>query len=112
MVTFNKAKALVRQLVEEKGFPNDKDALAQKLLWAFTELGEASDAYKKGEPWEKVAEELIDCIFYIMDFCGLCEQEFGENLDLDSIFYEKWKKNMGRPTQYGQKRDIEDVKNE
>jgi NTP pyrophosphatase (non-canonical NTP hydrolase) len=105
-ITFNDAKVKVRQLVKEKGFPNDKAALTQKLLWAFVELGEASDAYKKGEPWEKVAEECIDVFFYVLDFLGLAEQECGEHFDLDKIFYEKWKKNMSRPAQYGQKRDI------
>ena len=110
MVHLNEAKALVRELVAAKGFPNNKEALTQKLLWAYTELGEASDAYKKGEPWEKVAEELIDCIFYIVDFCGIVDQEHGIKLDLDRIFYEKWKKNMDRPMKYGQKRDIEDEK--
>ena len=70
--TFNEAKRLVRQLVAEKGFPNDESALSQKLLWAFVELGEAADAYKKGENWNVVSEELIDVIFYILDFiaCG------------------------------------------
>jgi NTP pyrophosphatase (non-canonical NTP hydrolase) len=105
-MTFNDAKNRVRQLVKEKGFPNDKSALTQKLLWAFVELGEASDAYKKGEPWEKVAEECIDVFFYVLDFLGLAEQECNEHFDLNKIFYEKWKKNMKREDQYGQRRDI------
>jgi len=106
-VTLNLAKEVVRELVEKQGFPNDKKALTQKLLWAFNELGEASDAYKKGEPWEKIFEELIDTIFYIVDFCGLVEKEYGVKVNLDKIFYEKWKKNMyERKEKYGQKRDI------
>ncbi|MEM2110715.1 MAG: hypothetical protein QXX08_02430 [Candidatus Bathyarchaeia archaeon] len=104
--TFNEAKELVRQLVAAKGFPNDESALTQKLLWAFVELGEAADAYKKGENWDTVNEELIDAIFYILDFIGLVEKTQGMKIDVDHLFLEKWRKNMTRSSQYGQKRDI------
>lgn len=104
--TFNEAKRLVRELVEAKGFPNDESALTQKLLWAFVELGEAADAYKKGEDWSIVSEELIDVIFYILDFIGLVERTQGIEIDVDKLFLEKWRKNMSRPDQYGQRRDI------
>ncbi|MEM2341583.1 MAG: hypothetical protein QXX94_02660 [Candidatus Bathyarchaeia archaeon] len=104
--TFNEAKRLIRELVDAKGFPNDESALTQKLLWAFVELGEAADAYKKGENWSVINEELIDAIFYILDFIGLVEKTQGIEIDVDSLFLEKWRKNMERPRQYGQKRDI------
>ncbi len=106
-VTFNEAKILVRELVKKQGFPNDKSSLSQKLLWAFTELGEATNAYKKGADWPVVVEELIDVFFYILDFIGLVEQEHNIKFDVDRIFAEKWYKNMyQRPFQYGQNRDI------
>jgi NTP pyrophosphatase (non-canonical NTP hydrolase) len=105
--TFNEAKDLVRQLVAAKGFPDDESALNQKLLWAFVELGEAADAYKKGESWNVVNEELIDAFFYILDFIGLVEKTKGIEIDVDRLFLEKWRRNMKRPEQYGQKRDIE-----
>jgi len=104
--TFNEAKDLVRQLVAVKGFPNDESALAQKLLWAFVELGEASNAYKKGESWDAVNEELIDVIFYILDFMGLVEKIRGIKVDVDHLFLEKWRRNMRRAERYGQKRDL------
>jgi len=104
--TFNEAKDLVRHLVAAKGFPNDEAALAQKLLWAFVELGEAADAYKKGESWDVVNEELIDAIFYILDFMGLVEKTQGIKIDVDHLFLEKWRKNMERQDRYGQKRDL------
>jgi len=104
--TFNEAKRLVRRLVNAKGFPDDESALTQKLLWAFVELGEAADAYKKGEDWNAVSEELIDVIFYILDFIGLVEKTQGIEIDVDRLFLEKWRKNMTRPRQYGQKRVI------
>ena len=105
-ISFNEAKVKVRELVRAKGFPNDKNALTQKLLWAYGELGEATDAYKKGKPWEEVAEEIIDVFFYLLDFLGLVEQEYGKTIDVDKIFLDKWKKNMNRENQYGQRRDI------
>jgi len=104
--TFNEAKRLIRQLVAEKGFPDDESALSQKLLWAFVELGEAADAYKKGEGWEVINEELIDVIFYVLDFIGLVEKTQGIKVDVDRLFLEKWRKNMNRPRRYGQKREI------
>lgn len=104
--TFNKAKELVRQLVATKGFPDDESALPQKLLWAFVELGEAADAYKKGEDWDAVNEELMDVIFYVLDFIGLEEKTRRKQVDVDHLFLEKWSKNMNRPEKYGQKRDL------
>ena len=104
--TFNQAKILIRQLVTEKGFPNDEPALMQKLLWAFVELGEAADAFKKGKSWETIAEELIDVIFYILDFLGLVEKTQGIEINVDQIFLNKWRRNMERPKKYGQKRGI------
>jgi len=102
--TFNQAKDLVKQLVSKKGFPSDESALMQKLLWAFVELGEAADAFKKGRSWEVINEELIDTIFYILDFMGLVEKTQGIHIDVDRLFLEKWRKNMNRPERYGQKR--------
>ena len=39
----------IEQLVLEKGFYNRPEDIPKKLLFAFIELGEASDAWKKGE---------------------------------------------------------------
>ncbi|MEM2739316.1 MAG: hypothetical protein QXQ29_00735 [Candidatus Bathyarchaeia archaeon] len=103
-LSFNEAKRMVRELVEVKGFPNDESALTQKLLWAFVELGEAADAYKKGMDWLTVSEELIDAIFYILDFIGLVEKTQGIDIDVDRLFVEKWRRNMERPRRYGQVR--------
>jgi len=103
-ISFNEAKTLVRRLVAEKGFPDDEAALPQKLLWAFVELGEAADAYKKGREWDLVVEELVDVIFYILDFIGLVEKTQGLDFDVDEIFLSKWEKNMEREWRYGQKR--------
>jgi len=51
----------------EKGFYNNREDIPKKLLFAFIELGEASDTWKKGESEEKIGEELVDVLFYILD---------------------------------------------
>ena len=105
-MTLNKAKELVKELVKKQGFPHEKNALSQKLLWAFVELGEASDSYKKGKEWNVVVEELMDVLFYILDFVGIVEDAEKIELNLDRIFLNKWKINMKRPEKYGQSREI------
>lgn len=93
-------------MVKKKEFPESEAALFQKLLWAFVELGEATDAFKKGIDWETVAEELMDAIFYIVDFVGLVEKTQGIQIDLDDLFLRKWKENMQRTNHYGLRKDI------
>ena len=60
-------KKQIEALVIAKGFYNKPEDIPKKLLFAFIELGEASDAWKKGLPEEKIAEELIDVVFYVLD---------------------------------------------
>jgi NTP pyrophosphatase (non-canonical NTP hydrolase) len=91
-------KREIEKLVISKGFYNKTEDIPKKLLFAFIELGEASDAWKKGESQEKIAEELIDVIFYILDASRLA----CPNVNMDEMFTCKLAKNMGRPYQYGE----------
>ena len=91
-------KREIENLVLTKGFYNKPEDIPKKLLFAFIELGEASDAWKKGEPEEKIAEELIDVIFYVLDTSRLA----CPSVNIDEMFREKLKKNLGRPFQYGE----------
>jgi NTP pyrophosphatase (non-canonical NTP hydrolase) len=91
-------KKEIEALVLEKGFYNKREDIPKKLLFAFIELGEASDAWKKGEAEEKIAEELIDVIFYILDASRLA----CPSVDLDAAFKKKLSKNRSRPYQYGE----------
>ena len=91
-------KREIETLVLTKGFYNKPEDIPKKLLFAFIELGEASDAWKKGEAEEKIAEELIDVIFYILDASRLA----CPNVDMDEMFRKKLEKNLGRPFQYGE----------
>jgi NTP pyrophosphatase (non-canonical NTP hydrolase) len=91
-------KREIESLVAEKGFYNKPGDIPKKLLFAFIELGEASDAWKKGEPEEKIAEELIDVIFYVLDASRLA----CPTVNMDEVFEKKLEKNRGRPYQYGE----------
>ena len=91
-------KREIEKLVLTKGFYNKPEDIPKKLLFAFIELGEASDAWKKGEAEEKIAEELIDVIFYILDASRLA----CPNVNMDEMFRKKLEKNLGRPFQYGE----------
>src|SRR5665647_296607 len=91
-------KSEIQSLVIKKGFYNKPEDIPKKLLFAFIELGEASDAWKKGLPQEKIAEELIDVIFYILDASRLACPD----MNMDEVFKKKLKKNLGRTFQYGE----------
>jgi NTP pyrophosphatase (non-canonical NTP hydrolase) len=91
-------KKQIENLVITKGFYNRPEDIPKKLLFAFIELGEASDAWKKGLPEEKIAEELIDVIFYILDTSRLA----CPSINMDEAFEKKLAKNLGRPFQYGE----------
>lgn len=98
MPTLEVAKKKVGELVVVKGFGNTKEEIPNKLLFAFIELGEASDSWKKGKPTEDTVEELIDVIFYVLDASRL----IAPDANLDEVFEKKWAKNMGRPHRYGE----------
>ena len=91
-------KKQIESLVVAKGFYNKPEDIPKKLLFAFIELGEASDAWKKGLPQEKIAEELIDVIFYVLDASRLA----CPNMNMDEVFQKKLEKNLNRPYQYGE----------
>jgi NTP pyrophosphatase (non-canonical NTP hydrolase) len=96
--TLEEAKKKIEELVVSKGFGNQKSEVPNKLLFAFIELGEASDAWKKAKPKEQIIEELIDVIFYVIDASRLIYPE----ANLDEFFEMKYRKNMSRPYRYGE----------
>ncbi len=91
-------KREIERLVLEKGFYNKPEAIPKKLLFAFIELGEASDVWKKGGSEEEIAEELVDVIFYILDTSRLA----CPTIDMDQMFLKKLEKNKKRAYQYGE----------
>ena len=91
-------KKEIESLVIAKGFYNKPEDIPKKLLFAFIELGEASDAWKKGLPEEKIAEELIDVVFYVLDASRLA----CPNMNMDEVFERKLEENLCRPFRYGE----------
>ena len=91
-------KKEIQKLVLKKGFYNKPEDIPKKLLFAFIGLGEASDSWKKGKPEEKIAEELIDTIFYILDASRLA----CPTINMDKMFKKKLDKNLNRTFQYGE----------
>jgi len=91
-------KKAIESLVIEKGFYNKPEDIPKKLLFAFIELGEASDAWKKGQSEEAIAEELVDVIFYVLDASRLA----CPGVNMDEVFRKKLEKNLNRPYQYGE----------
>ena len=98
MPSFEEAKGKVGELVVAKGFGNTPDEIPKKLLFAFIELGEAGDSWKKGRPEEETIEELIDVIFYVLDASRL----IAPNTNLDEVFEKKLAKNYTRAHRYGE----------
>jgi len=96
--SLEEAKKKVEELVTAKGFGNSPDEIANKLLFAFIELGEAGDSWKKGKPADETIEELVDVIFYVLDASRLIKPD----ANLDEVFERKWAKNMNRAFQYGE----------
>ena len=88
----------VGAFVVAKGFYNSREDVAKRLLFAFIELGEAADAWKKGLSEETVAEELVDVIFYVLDASRLA----CASVNMDDMFRKKLEKNRKRPYQYGE----------
>ena len=87
-------KKEIEALVIAKGFYNKPEDIPKKLLFAFIELGEASDAWKKGLPEEKIAEELIDVMFYVLDASRLA----CPNMNMDEVSRRNWRKTWADPS--------------
>jgi len=96
--TLEEAKRKVGELVVAKGFGNTREEISNKLLFAFIELGEAGDSWKKGRPKEETIEELIDVLFYVLDASRLMDP----TANLDDLFERKLAKNFSRPHRYGE----------
>ena len=89
----NTLMKLVKQLVYEKGFTRHKDPF-EMFAMMHSEISEAVNAYKIGEPLENVHHELMDCIIYILHFMAFWD------CDPDKTFDEVMTYNFTRPQRY------------
>ncbi len=93
-IGLNQKMLQVRALADGKGFSSDQTRIWEMLALIHTEVAEATDAYKKGEPMEHVGEELIDAIIRILHLVSALD------LDAEALFQEKMKKNWERPYKF------------
>lgn len=93
-IGLNQKMQEVRALADDKGFSSDRERIWEMLALIHTEVSEATDAYKKGEPLDQVGEELIDALIRILHLCSAL------GLDAEAVFQAKMKKNWERPYKY------------
>ncbi len=84
----------VRALCDAKGFSSDPDRFWQMLALIHTEISEATDAYKKGQPFDIVGEELIDAVIRILHMLSAM------GVDAEALYQGKMSKNWTRPYRY------------
>ena len=94
-VGLNVKMAEVRALCEAKGFSAEHRRIWEMLALIHSEISEASDCYKKGQPLEAVGEELIDAVIRILHLLSALD------LDAEKLYQEKMAENWARPYKYG-----------
>jgi len=85
----------VREMADAKGFSSRPERIWEMLALIHTEVSEATDAYKKGQPVDKVGEELIDAVIRILHLLSALE------LDAEELFEHKMQVNWSRPRKFG-----------
>lgn len=85
----------VREMADAKGFSSDPARIWEMLALIHSEISEATDAYKKGQPLDKVGEELIDAVIRILHLLSAL------NLNAEELFEHKMEVNWSRPYKYG-----------
>jgi NTP pyrophosphatase (non-canonical NTP hydrolase) len=93
-VGLNEKMQAVRALADGKGFSSSPERIWEMLALIHTEVSEATDAYKKGQPMEEVGEELTDAVIRILHLLSALD------LDAEKLFQDKMKKNWERPYKY------------
>jgi NTP pyrophosphatase (non-canonical NTP hydrolase) len=85
----------VREMADAKGFSADHARIWEMLALIHTEISEATDAYKKGQPLDKVGEELIDAVIRILHLLSALD------VDAEDLFQHKMEINWSRPRKFG-----------
>ncbi len=93
-IGLNQKMIEVRALADGKGFSSSPDRIWEMLALIHTEVSEATDAYKKGDPLDHVGEELTDAIIRILHLLSALD------LDAETLFNQKMARNWERPYKY------------
>jgi hypothetical protein len=88
------------------GWWDDERAFGEIIALCHSELSEALEAYREGQPpeWDNhgkpdgIAVEMIDCVIRIFDYLAK------EGIDIERIMLEKHEYNKTRPYKHGGKR--------
>jgi NTP pyrophosphatase (non-canonical NTP hydrolase) len=92
--SLNTKMAEVRALADAKGFGSEEGRIWEMLALIHTEISEATDHYKKGEPLDAVGEELIDALIRILHLLSALD------LDAEKLYQHKMALNWSRPHKY------------
>lgn len=93
------------EAARDKGFWDDPQPVAVKLCLIHSEVSEAMEADRAGEPREHVIEELFDVMIRAADLIGALEDPMLEmaSLGATDVLVNKMKKNLTRPPKHGKK---------
>lgn len=101
-ILFTNLQSEVHRNAVDKGFWDDPVNVAEKLALIHSEISEALEAYRKGNPpdnklpeYESAAVELADAVIRIMDLAG------GMGMNLAGAIVAKVEYNLGRPRKHG-----------
>mgnify|MGYP005855705971 CR=1 FL=1 len=94
IASLNACMAEVRALADSKGFGSTEARVWEMLALIHSEISEATDAYKKGQPLEGVGEELTDALIRILHLMSALD------LDADALFRRVMDRNWQRPVRY------------
>jgi len=103
-MTIGKLQEKVHRIAVEHGWWDNQRSTGEALMLIVTELAEAMEAYRIGNPqsdvipgFSRLEEELADVIIRVLDFAG------GTGLDLEGAIESKVSYNETRPYRHGGK---------
>lgn len=87
----------IHEIAKSKGFYDEPVSFPQAIALMHSELSEALEAHREGEPAERVAEELADTIIRILDTACYA------NLNVGRALVMKMEKNKAREHKHGKR---------